>query len=212
MMSFQRRLLGGFFAGFLAFTVFAQGTSAADADFSKAAADFVIDLSNQGIAIVSDKASTEAERAPKFKTLFDRAFDVPAIGKFVLGRYWRTATDTQKAEFLKLFEQMVVQTYTNRFSEYSGEKFQLLGARPDQNSALVSTNVLRPTGGEPIKVEWRVLSEPEGYKVVDVIVEGVSMSVTQQQDFGSLIQRSGDGVDGLIRELKERTSGTKAQD
>lgn len=212
MISFQRRLLGGFFAILLAWAAVAPHAFAADGDFSKAASDFVIDLSNQGIAIVSDKSSSEAERAPKFKELFDRAFDVPAIGKFVLGRYWRTATDAQKAEFLKLFEQMVVQTYTNRFSEYSGEKFQLVSARPDQNSALVSTNVLRPSGGEPIKVDWRVLSEGGTYKVVDVIVEGVSMSVTQQQDFGSLIQRSGNGVDGLITELKERTSGAKTQD
>ncbi len=214
MMWFRRSFLMALMTALLSLSAMATAARAGDdavpADFSKDAAKTVMTLADKGLAIVSNKSLSEPDRAKSFHTLFVDGFDVPAIGKFVLGRYWRTATDNQKTEFLKLFEAMVVDTYTARFNEYSGEKFQLAGSRMDGASAIVTTDVVRPAGGDPIRVDWRVLNNGGGVmKVVDVIVEGVSMSVTQQQDFGSLIQRSGNGVDGLIAELRQRAGKTQ---
>lgn len=211
MMAFRRSFLTGMVAAIVGLTALAQGARADDApvaDFTKPASQAIMTLADKGLQIVANKSLAEPDRAKEFHTLFLEGFDVPAIGKFVLGRYWRTATDAQKTDFLNLFQTMVVETYTARFNEYSGEKFQLTGARMDGASSLVSTDVIRPAGGDPIHVDWRVLNEGGAMKVVDVIVEGVSMSVTQQQDFGSLIQRSGNGVDGLITELRQRTGKT----
>ncbi|MEJ0069691.1 MAG: ABC transporter substrate-binding protein [Pseudomonadota bacterium] len=124
--------------------------------------------------------------------------------RFVLGRYWRTATDPQKAEFLKLFEDMIVKTYNSRFTEYKGELFSVTGTRVDGDSAMVTTNVVQPNGRQAVKVDWRVLKPQGKLKIVDVIIEGVSMSVTQQQEFGSVIQRSGGQIDGLLSTMRER--------
>ena len=175
-------------------------------DISGEAQGFVQQLGDRAIQTISEKDLSEGGRKDRFRSMFLDAFDVPAIGQFVLGRYWRTATDTQKSEFLKLFQNMVVQTYASRFSEYSGETFKVASARSlGDDQALVTANVIRPQSpGQPIKVEWRVLKTGGKLKIVDVIVEGVSMSTTQQQEFASVIQRSGNGVDGLLATLRER--------
>jgi phospholipid transport system substrate-binding protein len=177
---------------------------AAAEDFTKEAGTFVQSLGDQAIEIITDKSLDPAGREHRFHEMFVTRFDVPAIGRFVLGRYWRTATDAQKAEFLKLFEDMIVKTYNNRFTEYKGEQFAVIGTRADHDSAMVTANIAQPNGRPPIKVEWRVLNEDGKPKIVDVVIEGVSMSVTQQQEFGSVIQRNGGQVDGLLATMRER--------
>jgi phospholipid transport system substrate-binding protein len=197
----------------LALVVLAAGApSAAPADQRGAeAAKFVQALGDQAIHIITDPQLTKADRASRFKTMFVDGFDVPAIGRFVLGRYWRTANDKQRAEFLTLFQDMIVATYTNRFSEYKGEQFQVTGSRADGDSVLVGTNVTQQKGGPPVKVDWRVLGAPGKFKIVDVIIEGVSMSVTQQQEFGSVIQRNGGQIDGLLATMRERIQQQSAK-
>ena len=173
-------------------------------DLAKEAGTFVQALGDQAIKIITDKGLNAADREKKFHAIFVESFDVPAIGRFVLGRYWRTASDAQKSEFLKLFEDMIVKTYNNRFTEYKGEQFVVTGSRADGDSAMVTTNVTRPGSGQPVKVDWRVLKPQGQLKIVDVVIEGVSMSVTQQQEFGSVIQRNGGQIDSLLASMRER--------
>jgi phospholipid transport system substrate-binding protein len=177
---------------------------AAAQDFTKDASAFVQSLGDQAIEIITDKSLDPVGREQRFHAMFVTSFDVPAIGRFVLGRYWRTATDAQKAEFLKLFEDMIVKTYNSRFTEYKGEQFQVTSARADGENALVTTAIAQPGGRPAIKVEWRVLQLQGKPKIVDVVIEGVSMSITQQQEFGSVIQRNGGQIDGLIATMRDR--------
>jgi phospholipid transport system substrate-binding protein len=173
-------------------------------ELSKEAGAFVQNLGDQAIKIITDKGLSPTDRERKFHQMFVDSFDVPAIGRFVLGRYWRTASDAQKTEFLKLFEDMIVKTYNNRFNEYKGEQFVVINSRTDGDSAMVTTNVTRPGGNQPVKVDWRVLRPQGKLKIVDVVIEGVSMSVTQQQEFGSVIQRNGGQIDSLLASMRER--------
>ena len=181
----------------------APGVARAD-DFAKDAGAFVQSLGDQAIKIITDTSLNPVDREARFHEMFVGSFDVPAIGRFVLGRYWRTASDAQKTEFLKLFEDMIVKTYNNRFKDYKGEQFTVAATRVDGDSAMVTTNVSQPKGGPPIKVDWRVLKPQGKLKIVDVVIEGVSMSVTQQQEFGSVIQRNGGQIDGLLSTMRER--------
>jgi phospholipid transport system substrate-binding protein len=173
-------------------------------DLAKEASVFVQSLGDQAIKVITDKGLNPVDREKKFHQIFVDSFDVPAIGRFVLGRYWRTANDAQKTEFLKLFEDMIVKTYNNRFTEYKGEQFVVTGSRADGDSAMVTTNVTRPGSNQPVKVDWRVLRPQGQLKIVDVVIEGVSMSVTQQQEFGSVIQRNGGQIDSLLASMRER--------
>src|SRR5207302_8440130 len=92
----------GFVLLALAWGAMTPGPAAAD-DFTKEAGPFVQGLGDQAIAIITDASLNQSDREQRFPGMFVNSFDVPAIGRFVLGRYWRTASDPQKAEFLKLF-------------------------------------------------------------------------------------------------------------
>ncbi|HZS83796.1 MAG TPA: ABC transporter substrate-binding protein [Stellaceae bacterium] len=168
------------------------------------ASGFISDLGKRAIEILTSPA-TPADREQSFRALFDEGFDVPTIARFVLGPYWRTASDAQRQEFTKLFEAYIVHAYTVRFSEYHQEQFKVAGTRPEgDTAALVSSQIIRTAGAPPVKVDWRVSKTERGLKITDVIVEGISMAVTERQEFASVIQRGGGRVDALLKLLREK--------
>jgi phospholipid transport system substrate-binding protein len=167
--------------------------------------DFISTLGTRAITELADESMSQADRETRFRNLLNEHFDVPAIGRFVLGRHWKVASDEERTEFLGLFEDFIVRSYAVRFAGYSGETFAVKGSTPGPKSAtLVHSKVLRGNA-EPIRVDWRV--EPRGDKLVitDVIVEGVSMSVTQRSEFASVIQSSGGKIEGLLEALRNKT-------
>ena len=201
----RRAFLTGLAAVGFGFAGFALAPAKAADPFSQEAAGFVSNLGAEAISTITAPNLTEGERISRFRTLFVKGFDIPAIARFVLGRYWRTATPDQQQEFMRLFENMVVQTYAQRFKEYSGQQLKVTTAREEgEGRAIVSSQILQPSGGQPVRIDWRVAKVGSTDKVYDVIVEGVSMSVTEQQDFGAVIQRQGNGVDGLMAQLRDR--------
>jgi phospholipid transport system substrate-binding protein len=168
-------------------------------------ADFIADLGKRAVDVLTS-STTEPQRESQFRALFDEGFDVPGIARFVLGPYWRTATEPQRQEFTKLFQAFIVHAYTVRFSAYHNEQFKVLGTRPEGDaSSLVTSQILRQGGAPPVKVDWRVAKKPEGYKITDVIVEGISMAVTERQEFASVIQRGGGQIEALLKLLRQKT-------
>ncbi len=172
-----------------------------------AAADptaLVSSLGNRALEVLG-KDATQSQRVARFRELLREDFDVPGIARFVLGRYWNIATEEQRAEFVKLFEEYIAVAYATRLAEYSGEKFKVTGSRPDADGALVSSQILRPAGAAPVKVDWRLTERTGSYKISDVSVDGISMAVTQRSEFASVIQHNGGQVQSLIAMLRQRT-------
>src|SRR5207244_11528934 len=89
---------------------------------------FVANLGNQAIQVLGPSVSP-AQRIARFRQLFHDDFDVPGIGQFVLGRYWRIASPEEQQEFLRLFQEYIVQAYAARPGEYGGAQFRGLGSR-----------------------------------------------------------------------------------
>ena len=184
----------------------AAGPAAAAPDTGNAqAAAFMNGLWSQALDLLNKKRPA-AERQAQFRELFHKDFDTPGIARFVLGRYWRTASPEEKQEFLKLFDSYVVYVYTARLSDFEGEQFKITGARPDQDSMLVSTDVSTPGAPQPLRVDWRLVNDDGAYKISDVIVDGVSMLVTQRSEFASVIQRHGGQIQGLIDLMRQKTA------
>lgn len=178
---------------------------AAAAPSEQGAASFITGLGNEVIQTIQSGVRGPAA-ATALGGIFRRGFDVPTIARFVLGRYWNAATPAQQQEYLTLFEQMVTQTYARRFSEYSGETFQVTGTQPvSDTDVLVRSNIVRPDG-PPVAVDWRVRDQGAGFRIVDVMVEGVSMLLTQRNEFASVIQRSGGNVDALLQALRQQVA------
>jgi phospholipid transport system substrate-binding protein len=178
-----------------------------------AAADPAALISNLGSRAlqVLGKDASQSQRAARFRELLREDFDVPGIARFVLGRYWNAATEEQRAEYVKLFEEYIALAYSTRLAEYTGETFKVIGSRPDGDGAVVSSQIIRPAGGAPVKVDWRLTGRNGVYKINDVAVDGISMAVTQRSEFASVIQHNGGQVQGLITMLRERTSGGGAR-
>lgn len=178
----------------------------------EAAKTFIRSLANDAIQLMSRKDLPQAERVAKFRELFTRGFDVEAIGRFVLGRYWRDATEAEQKEYLKLFEDLILATYAGRFSEYSGETLTVLDARPDEDRFTLVTSQINRTGGNPpIRLDWRINESNGGFRIIDVVVEAVSMSVTQRSEFASVIQRGGGKIGSLLVALRDKTKSLQTR-
>jgi phospholipid transport system substrate-binding protein len=168
------------------------------------ASSFITSLADRAIAGLADKDIGVDERASRFRNLLTAGFDIPTIARFVLGRYWRVATPDERDEYTKLFEDYIVQSYSQRFTQYGGETLQVGGAAAqDDNEVMVGSNLVRPSG-PPVKVDWKLRHEGQSFKIIDVVVEGVSMSVTQRDDFSATIASHGGKVAGLIDVLRQK--------
>src|SRR5215469_10708204 len=194
-----RRLLLTALSVLLTLTSMPPGPSAA-AD----ASEFMNELWSRTAEVLAKKIPP-AERLARFRQLFQADFDGAEIARFVLGRYWRSASEQEKQEFLKLFEDYVVFVYGTRLSNFNGERFKVRGSRTDESGTIVSTDIVSPNGDAPIKVDWRLITDHGSFKINDVIIEGISMLVTQRSEFASVIQRHGGQVGELLAMMRERT-------
>jgi phospholipid transport system substrate-binding protein len=163
---------------------------------------FVATLGQQAIQVLGPSVP-EAQRVARFRELFRNDFDLTGIGQFVLGRYWRTATPQEQQDFLGLFHEYLVRAYSARLGQYSGEQFQVLNARQYGAETIVSSQILRH-GGAPVQVDWYLISGGGRFLITDVYVGGISMKVTQRDEFSAVIQRSGGRVAGLLAELRQK--------
>ena len=170
-----------------------------------AAATFVQGMGDKALTSLTAKDLPAGERSERVRSLLRTNFDVATIGRFVMGRGWNNATDAQRKEYMKLFEDMIVKTYTKRFADYSGQSFKVLSSKSVSDSdALVSSQILQ-NDGPPVNVDWRVRNKGGQMKIVDVVVENISMSVTQRSDFESIMGGNSD-VEALLKSLRSRVS------
>jgi phospholipid transport system substrate-binding protein len=178
-----------------------------------AAADpaaMINDLGNRALEVLAKPVSAR-QREARFHELFHEDFDVPAIARFVLGRYWRIATPEQQQEFVSLFDQYTTLTYSNRLSQYRGETLRVTSSRPEPTGSLVTSFILHTNGAPPARVDWRLAWTGDSYKITDVIVEGISMAVTQRSEFASVIRRHGGQVAGLLALLRQKNAQAGAR-
>ena len=164
---------------------------------------FVNSMANRGIGFLSNPDFTREQQIAEFRTLLKDNFDMARIGRFAMGTYWRSASEKERREYLKLFEKKVVDAYAGRFAEYGGQELEVRDTRPEGKKDILVQSVILDNTGPEVNVDWRVRYSNGGYKVIDVVVEGVSMALTQRSDFASVIQRGGGDVGVLIAHLKE---------
>tara|TARA_R110000787_G_scaffold61477_3_gene139270 strand:- start:18956 stop:19546 length:591 start_codon:yes stop_codon:yes gene_type:complete len=180
---------------------------AADAK-EQAALTLVKNIGDEAVQTLSDSSLSEAQKRDKFEKFLDDSFDMQRIGRFVLGQSWRNATDAQREEFLKVFRDFMVASYSDKIGSYSGEDLQIKDATSlNDKESLVHSTIIRPDG-PPIKLDWRVRKTDSGEKIVDVIIEGISMAQTHRSEFASVVSQS--GVDGLINKLKDQIKTASA--
>ena len=188
-----------------------SGPSTAAEPIAEGARALVQAFADEGVLLLEDRSAALASRAERFRGLLDKYFATDAIARWVLGRHWGRFDAEQQHEYRALFEDLVVYGYVKRFGEYTGERLRITRSLADSpTQATVFSEIERPAGGQPVRVDWRVGARDGLYKITDVVVENVSLSQTWRSDFSSVIQQGG-GPEGLLRTLRERTGQLKGE-
>ena len=160
------------------------------------------DLGDTAVAMLSNKSLNHADKMRQFRYLLNESFALKGIARFALGRYWRKADIPQRRRYLQLFEDYIVNSYAARFRNYDGEEFVILGENvDDQGGAVVTTRIQRP-GGDPVQMSWHLQERLGVVRIVDVMIEGISMSLTQRSDFSASVRTTGGDLDKFLDTLE----------
>ncbi len=132
-------------------------------------------------------------------------FDFISMSKWVLGRNWKTASKSQRSEFIEQFKTLLVRTYARALLEYSGQEIKYFPVEQNSKSnlAVVKTE-LTSSGAQPFPVAYRMHQKNEEWKVVDVAVDGVSLVSTYRGSFATQIKKN--GFDSLIKQLTDKNA------
>ena len=171
------------------------------------AARLVHHLGNQTIAALQTPGLTAEQRETRFRGLLTQGFDLTFIGRFALGKYWRTATPEQQAAYLNLFGEYIVQTYASRLGGYGGGTMTVVGARQAGDKDVVVRTSITAAGGRTLVADWRVRASANGYRIIDVMIEGISLAMTHRSEFAAVVKR--DGIEGLLATLRDHTAKTQ---
>jgi phospholipid transport system substrate-binding protein len=174
------------------------------------AAQFIDTLVGNATATLRDTSLAPPVREERLRVLLAQNFDMPRVARYVLGRYWTTASEDERKEFTNLFEQWVVRSYAARLAEYRDENVKVTGARAESDTGAVVSSQIVHTAGPPTRVEWRVRNNGGTYHIIDIDVEGVSLALTERDQIAAVIQRNGGTVAALNRNLADRVNGLTA--
>ena len=189
-----RRLLLGAAAG-------AWGAAGARAQGGGDAA-FIEQLGNQLVTTVNGPGSIEQKKA-SLLPLIERAVAVDEIARFCLGRFWRSASQAQQAEYMRLFRRVLNNNIVGRLGEYQGVSFTMAGTQQREGESLVGSIIYRPNQ-RPVNVQWVVSRAGGAPRIIDVIIEGTSLRLTQRSDYSAYITRNGNSVDALIAAMRQQ--------
>ena len=164
---------------------------------------FVSDLASRALAPMPNEDT--AVKQERFRQLFRQYFDVEACARAALGPYWLKATALQRQEFVGLYVDYVVIAYSTAFRALGGESFKVLGSQPDKGRVIVTSRI-EINDAAPIRVDWQLNPTNRGYKVTDVIVNGISMASAQYSDLVSVIQRNNGHMPALLVALREKNA------
>ncbi len=187
---------------FLALLLLLPGAQQASATTKAGAIQHIQLLGEQAFGAVQRSDMSLEKREAILADILSRGFALPLIARFVLGRYWRRATPEQRDSYVELFGAFVIKSYSRHIGGFAGSSFDIVGAEAIGKSDILVTTNLRRKSGPSFKAGWRVRLIDGKHKIIDVMVEGISMAVTQRQEFAAVLKR--DGVERLLRILSAK--------
>jgi phospholipid transport system substrate-binding protein len=171
------------------------------ADAADDATAFVQGIGDQVVKVLEQNLPRE-KIGEQLNAIWLQAFDVDGIGRAVLGKNWKKATDEQRKAYMELFPKYVAKLYAIQFSDYAGQTFAVKGSKPGSDGSTIVNAEIDQPNGEPIKLDFIVQSAGQAPKVIDVKVEGVSLLVTKRSEFDSVVAQK--GIDGLLQALRQK--------
>jgi len=159
-------------------------------------------------AIKSDKQLASGDRQRAVKLAEEKILphvDFEEATRLAVGRGWGQASPEQKKKLVSEFRNMLVRTYSNAIGAYEGQtmKVQPVRMKPGDTDVTVHNQFIRP-GGKPVLVDYAMRKTDAGWKIYDIVVEGVSLVLTYRSEFDAVVKQ--DGIDGLIKRLAQKNT------
>lgn len=174
---------------------------AAQAANEQAAGQYINQM-GQLLLAIQNQSATIGQREAQYRELLRQAFDLNFIARFVMGRSYRDLKPDQAAEYHDAFNEFVLRSYARRLAGFQVQGFAITGLRPAGDADTAVMTRIDPANGQPVQGEWRVRETGQRFRIIDLALEGVSMAVTQRNEFASLINSN--GLNGLIAVLRAR--------
>ena len=169
---------------------------------AETASAFIEQTGKQLLAIVNNTASA-AGRQADLQRIVDSSVDVDAVAKFCLGRFWRTATPEQQAQYLQLFHRVLLKNITGKLGDYQGVTFTIGRTVPRDDAFGVATVIMRPNT-PAANVEWIVSTASGAPRIIDVIAEGTSLRLTQRSDYAAFLAHNNNDIGVLLAAMKHQ--------
>jgi len=167
-----------------------------------AAKTFIAQAGQQLVGVVNSDASA-SQKANQLTQLVDQDVAVDQVADYVLGRYQNVVTPAQHSQYLALFHQLLAYNITYQIRAYQGVTFAVNGSSVMGNDTVVDTTVARP-GQAPADVGWAVDEVDGGPKIVDVIVAGTSLRITERNDYASVVTSNGGQISALLSAMQNQ--------
>lgn len=181
--------------------------TASGAGPAPAAATAVVEaLHNELLSAMKSAGTTSVtDRAARLGPVISSSFALHRMSQFAAGSGWRKMTDQQKSAYLRVFTDITIATYANRFDGFSGESFATLGTEAALNDSLLVMTELRRPRKDPVRLTYVVLGSDDGPKIVDIYLDGsISELARQRSEYQSVLRSS--GADALISGLQEQAN------
>lgn len=153
------------------------------------------------------------DRVDQLAVLLEARTDVALISRLALGRHWNRLPEPERQAYQELFRDVVIRSMARRLNSYAGDaeapleqRFRILSSATVGTGDVLVRSKVFPTQGQPLDLDWRLRSSDSGLVVIDLIVEGASLLVSQRSEFAAVIER-GD-LAGLLAELRARAKST----
>jgi len=199
----MNRLVGSVRGAALALgLLFASAPHAMALDEAEATA-FVQNVVDRVIALIETNYTTAARRS-EFRGMLTEVAAMPQIGKFAAGRNWRQMDEAQQGRYEVVFIDYIATIYARRFEEYSGEKLAVVSSKDMGKGVFVVKSEVARQGAQPILIEWVVSDRSGSVRIDDIQIEGVSLAITQREEFAAMIAQKGDNIDAFLNELAAR--------
>ncbi|MFQ5479309.1 MAG: phospholipid-binding protein MlaC [Candidatus Binatia bacterium] len=188
----------------LAFPLLAAGSAEAASGEGVSPEQMVRRTSEQVISVLGDQSLSSEQKRQRLQEQLDSCADFLVTSKLVLARNWRSLTDEQKSEFTELFRTYLIVTYRRNLDIYSGETVEIVGSREEaRGDYTVQTRINRGGGEKDILVDYRLRESEQGeWRIIDVIVEGISLVSNMRSQFQEVISRG--GPEKLLQALREK--------
>lgn len=176
---------------------------AAQADQASGASDYISNIASKVIEIVKDKTISKEQKTDQLYAMLNKDFDLTWMSKFVIGKNYRSLSQDQKNQYQATYSKFFLYSYLPNLMKYSDESFHINKYyESDANSFTVETSILRTNGQPPISINYQVNYKDNQYKVIDIVVEGISAIMSQRSEFSSSVQQL--GFDQFLLELKAK--------